>query len=75
MDRREFLKRSIAASILAVLSIEHEDCIAICRPGKSEVKLNRSVKGLPAGKTVFGGNLFTAYTRGRFSVGDAEVNI
>ncbi|MBN2021031.1 MAG: hypothetical protein JW749_12510 [Sedimentisphaerales bacterium] len=75
MDRRDFLKRTIAVLLLAALSVENNDFEAILRRAKGEIKPNRSVKGLPAGKVVFGGNLFTAYARGRFSVDDAEVRV
>jgi hypothetical protein len=68
MDRRDFLKRSIAASVLTALSIEVNGYDAILLPTKGKIEPNKSVKGLPTGRMVFGGNLFNGYARGRDSV-------
>ena len=73
MDRRDFLKRSIATSVLAALSIEINEYEGILLPTKGKIEPNKSVKGLPTDRMVFGGNLFSGYARGRDSV-DAGVS-
>ena len=71
MNRREFLKRSIAAIAPAaiLLKIDH------CRANQKAVKSIGFVNGLQTGKIAIGGNLFTGFTRGRYSVDDAEVRV
>ncbi len=71
MDRRDFLKRSIAAIAMAAVALNIDHCEANQRAAKPI----RIVKGLPSGRVVFGGNLFTAYTQGRYSVDNTEVRV
>jgi hypothetical protein len=71
MNRRDFLKGSIAAMALAAIALKIDHCEA----NQQAVKPIRIAKGLPAGRITFGGTLFTAYTRGRYSVDDAEARV
>ena len=75
MDRRDFLKRSIAASVLGASALRIEQCEAGPQTTKDKIRPATTVKGSPTGRMVFGGNLFTGYTRGRYSVDDAEVRV
>jgi hypothetical protein len=71
MDRRSFLKRSMAALALTAIALNIDECKAT----QQAAKPIRTVKGLPADRLVFGGNLFNAYARGRDSVYAAEVRV
>jgi hypothetical protein len=75
MDRRSFLKRSVAASVLVALSIDINECAATWQPVKGETGQNKLAPGLPSGRMVLGGNLFNAYARGRDSLYAAEVRV
>ncbi len=46
-----------------------------CEVNQQTEKPIRMDKGLPAGRIAIGGNLFTGYTRGRYSVDYAEVRV
>jgi hypothetical protein len=71
MNRRDFLKRSIAAMALAAIALD----IGHCEANQQTAKPIRIVSRLPAGRIAIGGNLFTGFSRGRYSVDDAEVRV
>jgi hypothetical protein len=83
MDRRDFLKRSIAASVLAALTLVIDESCAIPQWAEGRIEPYRTVKGLPTGKMgsvttgrmTCGGNLFNGYARGRDSVDASDLRL
>jgi hypothetical protein len=72
MDRRNFLKKTFAASILGVMPLE------IGWYQQADSKKNRRTKSLrkidlTAGGIVYGGGLFNSYARNRDSVDGAGI--
>jgi hypothetical protein len=83
MDRRDFLKRSIATLPLAGLALNIDDCGAFWQIVSGTAGPIDAVKGLPndglgpilTNRMIYGGNLFNAYARGRDSVDVAEARV
>jgi len=80
MDRRDFLKRSLAtAPMLLALILGIDKCNLL----KGKIEPGETVNGLPMGKTAgvatgrmtIGGNLFNGYARGRNSVDGADLRL
>ena len=62
MNRRGFLKRTVAATVFAVLDFNAGESSAVLRPTAG------ATSSAKAEKMVLGGKLFTAYARGGSSV-------
>jgi hypothetical protein len=83
MDRREFLKRVIAASALGVGALIIDEYKALTSRARNTIKPTKTVKGLPkigsgnltSNGMIFGGNLFNAYSHGRDLLDVADVRI
>jgi hypothetical protein len=76
MDRRNFLKRLFAASIIGAVALRIEVCKGLAADGK-ENGPSRIVKtgDLAADRMVYGGGLFNGYARSRDSVDGAGLKI
>jgi hypothetical protein len=75
MDRRDFLKRSIAASVMTAMAFSIDDFRSIWQPAKVKIGPDISLKGTPSGRMVYGGNLFTGYAHGRSAVDAADLRL
>ena len=83
MDRRSFLKRTFAASMLGALALGINECKAISRLTKSKSEPSVTDKALPNGKKgwtatdrmIFGGGLFNGYAHNRDSVDGANLRL
>jgi hypothetical protein len=76
MDRRNFLKRSFAASILGALALRIELCKGISpSEGKNEPLKSLKTGDFTAGTMVYGGGLFNGYARNRDSVDGAGLRL
>jgi hypothetical protein len=83
MDRRSFLKRTAAASVLAVLAISIDEHSEGPSAKKDKVEPSETIKGMPTGRIagvttgrmVCGGNLFNGYAHGRDSLDTADLRL
>jgi hypothetical protein len=76
MDRRNFLKRSFAASILGALAFNIEVCNGFGqKEGKNEPLKSLKTGDFTAATMVYGGGLFNSYARNRDSIDGAGLRL
>ena len=79
MDRRDFLKRSIAASAAAAIALVIDSrnvfLLAMDKAGAVQNTPRGETRHIAANRLTYGGNLFNGYGRGRESVDASEPRV
>jgi hypothetical protein len=76
MDRRNFLKKSFAASIFGALAFKIELCNGFCaNESKNEPLRSLKTGDFTAATMVYGGGLFNGYARNRDSIDGAGLRL